>query len=222
MAIFDKAKTAANQVRERADRGIRQGRAMINQRQAERERGQLLRQLGEATYAEHRGEATREAVENRLAALDTHVQVAASGRAGTSARARDIMHAGADCIGEDETVAVAAQRMRDLDVGSLPICGADDRLHGIVTDRDIAVRCVAEGRDAAEVRAGDLAQGAVFWVDAWASLSEVLHQMEDHRIKRLPVVEDHRLVGMISEADLARNLDEHRLAEFVEKVYAAS
>ena len=51
-------------------------------------------------------------------------------------------------------------------------------------------------------------------------MGEALHQMESHQVKRLPVLEDHRLVGIITEADLARNLDEHRLAEFVEKVYA--
>ncbi len=135
-------------------------------------------------------------------------------------RARDVMNSEAECIGEDESVATAAQRMRDLGVGSLPICGADDRLHGVLTDRDIVVKCIAEGRDPAQVRAGDLAQGTVFWVDATADIGEVLRQMEDHRVKRLPVIENHRLVGMISEADLARHLGEHQLAEFVEKVYA--
>jgi CBS domain-containing protein len=112
--------------------------------------------------------------------------------------------------------------MRDLGVGSLPICGADDRLHGILTDRDIAVKCIAEGRDPAQVRAGDLVQETLIWVDADADIGEVLRRMEDHQVKRLPVIENHRLVGMISEADLARNLDEHHLAEFVEKVYARS
>jgi CBS domain-containing protein len=58
-------------------------------------------------------------------------------------------------------------------------------------------------------------------VDAAADLSEVLRQMEEHRIKRLPVIENHRVLGMISEADLARSLSEHQLAEFVQKVYAA-
>jgi len=135
--------------------------------------------------------------------------------------AREIMHAGAECIEENDTLAIAAQKMRDLGVGSLPICGQDDRLHGIVTDRDIVVRCIAEGRDPAQVRAADLAQGTLFWVDATADVGEVLRQMEEHHVKRLPVIENHRLVGLISEADLARHLSEHQLAEFVEKVYAA-
>jgi len=83
------------------------------------------------------------------------------------------------------------------------------------------VTCIAEGRDPSQVRAADLAQGTLFWVDAAADLGEVLRQMEEHRIKRQPVIENRRVVGMISEADLARSLSEHQLAEFVQKVYAA-
>jgi CBS domain-containing protein len=136
--------------------------------------------------------------------------------------ARDIMHPGAECIGATESLAAAARKMRDLGVGALPICGQDDRLQGIVTDRDIVVKCVAAGSDPAQVRAGDLAQGKPIWVDATAEVGEVLTRMEQHRIKRLPVIDNQRLVGVISEADLARNLGEHELAEFVEKVYATA
>jgi CBS domain-containing protein len=223
MTILDKARVSA-------EHGIEIGRARIDEMRARWQRNRLVHQLGEACYAEHSGTGTREAVDQRLADLDAHAQVRAQalaprqpiGRLETARHARDIMHAGAECIGEDETVATAAQRMRDLGVGSLPICGKDDRLHGILTDRDITIKCTAEGRDPAQVRAGDLAQDTLFWVDATAEIGEVLHQMEDHRVKRLPVIENHRLVGMISEADLARHLDEHRLAEFVEKVYSMS
>ena len=59
--------------------------------------------------------------------------------------AREIMHTGATCVGEHETVMAAARQMRDLGVGALPICGDDDRLHGMITDRDIVIRCVAAG-----------------------------------------------------------------------------
>jgi CBS domain-containing protein len=133
--------------------------------------------------------------------------------------ARDIMHMGAECIGENDTLAMAAQKMRDMNVGSMPICGDDQRLHGILTDRDIVVRCVAEGGDPNQVTAGDLAQGKPVWVDATADVNECLTLMERNQIKRLPVIEDRRLVGMISEADLARNVSEHDLADFVGKVY---
>jgi len=219
MTILDKARGSA-------ERGMEMGRARMDEMRARWQHRRLLQQLGEACYAEHTGTGTREAVDQRLAAVTAHERTMSDKRTmrrpDTVRQARDIMHPGAECIGENDSVATAAQRMRDLGVGSLPICGADDRLHGILTDRDIAVKCIAEGRDPAQVRAGDLAEGPLFWVEATADIGEVLHQMEDHRVKRLPVIESHRLVGMISEADLARNLDEHRLAEFVEKVYATA
>ncbi|GAA4616351.1 CBS domain-containing protein [Saccharopolyspora hordei] len=135
--------------------------------------------------------------------------------------ARDIMHAGAQCVNEDDSLYTAARMMRDLNVGSLPICGKDDRLHGIITDRDIVVRCCAEGRNPAEVKAGELAQGKPYWVEAGSDVSAVLDMMEQHQIRRVPVIDAHRLVGMISEADLARHLTDDQLAHFVESVYAA-
>ncbi len=226
MPILDKAKTAAGRAQVQARHGAAQGRARLMEGQARRQRSKLVRQLGEACYAEHAGEGAHEPVARAFAALDTHAQAhprtLAPGRPEGARRARDIMHPGAECIGEGDSAAAAAQKMRDLGVGSLPICGADDRLHGILTDRDIVVRCIAERRDPAQVRAGDLAQETLFWVEASAGVGEVLHQMEDHRVKHLPVIENHRLVGIITEADLARNLDEHRLAEFVEKVYTTA
>ena len=68
--------------------------------------------------------------------------------------------------------------------------------------------------------AGELAQGEITWVDAMTDVTEVVDVMGRQQVKRLPVIEDHQLVGMISEADLARHLDEHQLSEFVEKVFA--
>jgi CBS domain-containing protein len=224
MATLDKARAAARRARGQAERTVELGRARMDVMRARRQRSKLLQQLGEACYAEHSGEGTHEAVVRRLAALDAHApsETRAPGRPETARHARDIMHPGAECIGEDDSIATAAQRMRDLGVSSLPICGADDRLHGIITDRDIAVKCIAEGRDPAQVRAGDLAQRTLFWVDASADIGEVLKQMGDHQVKRLPVIENHRMVGIISEADLARDLDERQLAEFVEKIHATS
>jgi CBS domain-containing protein len=136
------------------------------------------------------------------------------------ATARDLMSEGAQCIREEQTLAEAAKMMRDLDVGSLPICGPDDKLHGMITDRDIVVKCVAEGGDCTETTASQLAQGMVHWVSADASVDDTLAMMSEHQVKRLPVVEDHRLIGMISETDLTKHLDESRLAETVSGVYA--
>ncbi|GAB3648467.1 CBS domain-containing protein [Streptomyces sparsus] len=134
--------------------------------------------------------------------------------------AKDIMHPGAQWIPATETLDRAAQLMRELDVGALPISDADERLCGILTDRDIVVECVARGHDPARTACGDLAQGTPRWIDAGAEVSEVLNEMQSHRIRRLPVIENKRLVGMISEADLAQHLSEHELAGFVERVYA--
>jgi CBS domain-containing protein len=135
--------------------------------------------------------------------------------------ARDIMHPGAECVGEHQTLADAARKMRELDVGALPICGDDDRLHGIITDRDIVVKCIADGGDPTRITAGELAQGKPVTVKAEADIDEVLQMMEQHKIRRLPVIDNHRLVGMISEADLARNLPENKVGHFVEVVLSA-
>ncbi|MGV9732661.1 CBS domain-containing protein [Rhodococcus aetherivorans] len=134
--------------------------------------------------------------------------------------ARDIMHRDAVCIGEHDTLETAAQRMRELDIGALPICGDDDRLHGIITDRDIVLECVAAGGDPSSMTAGELAQGKPYVVEADADVDRVLTMMEEHRIRRLPVVEEHRLIGMISEADLATHLPESEVGRFVEAICA--
>ncbi|NXY94028.1 CBS domain-containing protein [Streptomyces sp. BR123] len=134
--------------------------------------------------------------------------------------AREIMHAGAACVQETETLMDAARRMSELDVGALPICGPDDRLHGIITDRDIVLKCLAKGKDPAHMTAGQLAQGKPVTVDAEAGADQVLATMQDHRIRRVPVIADHRLVGMISEADLARHLSDDQVGHFVEAICA--
>ncbi|WP_406306576.1 CBS domain-containing protein [Streptomyces sp. NBC_00879] len=132
--------------------------------------------------------------------------------------AREIMHVGTTCVQESETLEDAARRMSELDVGALPICGPDDRLHGIITDRDIVVKCLAKGKDPRSMTAGQLAQGKPITIDAEADTDQVLRAMEEHRIRRLPVIDNHRLVGMISEADLARRLSEEQVGHFVEVV----
>lgn len=135
--------------------------------------------------------------------------------------ARDIMHTGATCIGEHETLRHAAQQMRDLGVGSLPIRGDDDRLRGIITDRDIVTKCIARGTDPASVTAGELAQGMPVTVESQADVADVLRAMEQHQIHRLPVIESQQPVGMISQADLARHLPENAVGQFIEAVCAS-
>ncbi|NYI04389.1 CBS domain-containing protein [Allostreptomyces psammosilenae] len=135
--------------------------------------------------------------------------------------ARDIMHPGATCIGIDQNLQEAARMMRDLEVGALPICGNDNQLKGIITDRDIVITCCAEGRDPASVTARDF-RSRLYWIDAGADVSEVLRTMEQHQVRRLPVIENQQLVGMISEAEIARNLSKDQIAEFTGRVYATA
>ncbi|MGW0189796.1 CBS domain-containing protein [Streptomyces sp. NPDC003362] len=134
--------------------------------------------------------------------------------------AGDIMHRGAQWIPAHETLDRAAQLMRELGVGALPISDENERMCGILTDRDIVVGCVAMGHDPSKVTAGEMAQGTPRWIDANADIRDALQEMEDHQIRRLPVIENKRLVGMISEADLVRNLPENQIAEWAEQVYA--
>jgi CBS domain-containing protein len=138
--------------------------------------------------------------------------------------AADIMHPGAQWIPANETLDRAAQLMRELNVGALPVSDPQDpneRMCGIVTDRDIVVGCVASGQDPAQVTAGELCKGTPRWVSSDAGVDEVLHEMQENQIRRLPVIDGNkRLVGMISEADLAHHLTDDQLAEFVERVYA--
>ncbi|MFF0505886.1 CBS domain-containing protein [Streptomyces fimicarius] len=138
--------------------------------------------------------------------------------------AKDIMHSGARWIPAHETLDRAAQLMREHNVGALPVSanGDSDRMIGIITDRDIVVGCVAKGHDPAKVTAGDLAQGTPRWIEAEAGVDAVLEEMQTHRIRRLPVVENKKLVGMISEADLAQHLTEEQIAGWAEKVYSRS
>ncbi|MFJ8440376.1 CBS domain-containing protein [Kitasatospora griseola] len=138
--------------------------------------------------------------------------------------AKDIMHPGAHWITKSDTLLHAAQLMRQLNVGALPVGDEthSERLCGIITDRDIVVKCVSEGLSPAECTASDIIDGTPRWIDADAGVDDVLREMESHRIRRLPVIENKRMVGMISEADLARHLPEHQLAEFAEHIYAAN
>lgn len=134
--------------------------------------------------------------------------------------AKDIMHPGAQWIPAHETLDRAAQLMRELNVGALPIADANERLCGILTDRDIVVGCVAMGHDPSKVTAGEMAKGTPRWIDADSDVNQVLEEMQGHQIRRLPVIENKRLVGMISEADLAHHLTDSQIHAWAEQVYA--
>ena len=135
--------------------------------------------------------------------------------------AREIMTAGAECAGTDDTVTEAARKMRDLGVGALPICGDDDRLKGMITDRDIVLNCVAEGMDTTQVKVSEYAGGEVVTIGADDSIEEALATMAKAGVRRLPVIDGHDLVGMISQADIAKRLPEDKAGRLVEAISAA-
>ncbi|ORB50382.1 CBS domain-containing protein [Mycobacterium persicum] len=134
--------------------------------------------------------------------------------------ARDIINAGVTCIGEHETLTAAAQHMRERDVGALPICGDADRLHGILTDRDIVIKGIATGLDPNTSTAGQLVHDHIHHVGVNPTIPATLNVMEEHQVRRLPVVEEHRLVGIVTAADIARHLPEHSIAQFVKAICA--
>ena len=135
--------------------------------------------------------------------------------------ARDIMTTHAECARSTDTLVDAARKMRDLGVGALPICGEDDRLKGMITDRDIVVRCIAEGGDPGSMRVDELAEGKPVTIGADDSVEEALHTMMEHDVRRLPVIDGHELVGMVSQADVAKNLPEDKVGVLVEAISGA-
>jgi CBS domain-containing protein len=134
------------------------------------------------------------------------------------ATARELMTEGAECIGENETLVAAARKMRDLDVGALPICGEDDRLKGVLTDRDIVVKCLADGGDPSTTTAGTYGEGKPVTIGADDSAEEALRTMARYQVRRLPVIDGHRLVGMLAQADVARSLPEEKVGELLAEI----
>ena len=132
--------------------------------------------------------------------------------------ARDVMSSTPEMVGEDDTLADAARKMAELDVGSLPICSSDQRLVGVVTDRDIVVRAVAEGRDPASVTVKEVAQGEAVTIGADDSLEEARDVMARHQVRRLPVIDGDRVVGIVSQADVARASADAETGEVVQRI----
>jgi CBS domain-containing protein len=131
---------------------------------------------------------------------------------------REVMTSRVCSIDADKPVAYAAKMMRDEDVGLAPIVEGD-RLVGTLTDRDIAVRVVAEGRDPQSTTVLDVASTDLVTVDPQQDLDEALRLMAQHQVRRLPVVEeDGRLVGVLAQADVARQADDRKTGEVVERI----
>jgi CBS domain-containing protein len=125
------------------------------------------------------------------------------------------------CIGEHDSVREAARRLAELRAGAMPICGDDNRLKGMVTDRDIAVKVVAQGKDPEATEVMELAEGTPIWVEADADVDRAVQLMAMHNVRRLPVIEDHQLVGIVSQADIARQAPPQEAGDLLASISAA-
>lgn len=132
--------------------------------------------------------------------------------------ARDLMTSDVVSVDAADTLEVAARHMRDADVGSLPVVDGQGAVVGIITDRDIVVGALAEGKDPTAVTVGELADGAVVTVSPDDSTQEVLAVMKEHQIRRVPVVDGSELVGMLAQADIARSMPDSTVGEFLESL----
>ncbi len=131
---------------------------------------------------------------------------------------RDVMTSSPRTIDPSTSVDEAARLMREQDVGSLPIVEGD-RLRGMVTDRDIAIRVVADGMDPRSTKVDEIATRQLVTVDPEQSLDEALRLMASHQVRRLPVCEeDGRLVGILAQADAAMEGDEREVGRTVEEI----
>jgi CBS domain-containing protein len=137
--------------------------------------------------------------------------------------ARDIMTSDAEWVDIDLPVLEAARRMAQFDVGALPICDSEGHLQGMITDRDIVVKVLAAGMDPSSTSVSTIAggQGEVVTIGADDPIDEVLRTMTEHAVRRLPVIDGTDLVGMVSQADVATELDHEQVGEAVDAISQA-
>jgi CBS domain-containing protein len=129
--------------------------------------------------------------------------------------AREIMTPGATFLDPDHSVADAATQMASDDIGALPVC-EDGRLVGMLTDRDLVLRIISEGRDPASTKVGDVVERTeVVTIGADDTVEEAIRTMKDHAVRRLPVIDGTELVGIVSQADIARALPDAKVGDLV-------
>ena len=125
---------------------------------------------------------------------------------------RDVMTSPAIRIHPEEPVTVAARTLEHYNIGVLPVCGSDGRLVGILTDRDIVTRCLAAEHQPGQVRVDQVMTARVETIGPDAGTAEAAKHMGRHQIRRLPVVENGKLLGMVSLGDLAGSFEDNRAA----------
>jgi CBS domain-containing protein len=131
---------------------------------------------------------------------------------------KDVMTEGVELIGPDATMKEAAAKMAETDVGILPV-GENDRLVGVVTDRDLVVRGIAQGNDPSRTKIRDvMTQGVLYCYDD-QDPAEAAEDMAEQQVRRMPVVtRDKRLIGMISLGDIARKHDPDKAGKALKEV----
>lgn len=134
---------------------------------------------------------------------------------------REIMTPNPEWVSEGASAREVAQKMRDADAGAIPVCNNDGKLIGMVTDRDLALNVVAEGRSPDEFKVGGLAAGSMVTIAPDESVIAALDLMARYKVRRLPVVEDQTLVGIVSQGDVAVHLDDDSTGRLVEVISAA-
>lgn len=133
------------------------------------------------------------------------------------ARVADVMTPGVETTTSSEALRDAARTMREGDFGAMPVVD-DGRLVGMLTDRDIVVRAVAEGLDPTSARVGDVASPRPVAVGPDQDLDEAIELMAEYRVRRLPVVDGERLVGVVSQADVALEANEKKTGSVVQEI----
>ena len=117
----------------------------------------------------------------------------------------EIMSSKVVCIRQDEPVSAAAKLLKRSNVGALPVCDDARRLRGIVTDRDIVTRCVALDADPAETRVAEIMSRGVLTASPLDEVSHAAHIMRTDQVRRLPVLDEGKLIVMVSLCDIARD-----------------
>ena len=132
--------------------------------------------------------------------------------------ARDLMTSPAEYLNASDTLAVAAQALKQSNVGSMPVKDDNGALVGVVTDRDIVVRGIAEGKDVTSATVGEISSGTVVFVNADDSAEAVVQALAGNQVRRLPVVDGDEVVGIISQADVARHLPNDQTGDVVQAI----
>lgn len=132
--------------------------------------------------------------------------------------AREIMTPNAECIAENDSLTQAAQTLRDQGVGAMPICGEDNRLKGMLTDRDIVVGCVAKSGNPDTMKAGEFGHEKPVTIGADDSVDDAIATMKEHKVRRLPVIDGHELIGIVAQADIARSISDDKVGDLVELI----